>query len=302
MNEIHSAIISMNCNKIKNLVSYDNINMMEIVEKFNSIMYPLELACHIGASYNVIKLLIDTGANCQLCNNNHLQTILNCYIISRSEMERTYQNILETKNTIVLLCSKCPPLAYMPAKNGFIPIDIAASIEEIGTYPNIISLVDILYSRCLWGEMDNVLNNVRFIGSPIHIASRYNCIKNLKYMLLMGANVNTRMQIDINVMNECIEIGFNNMDTPLHVALDSIDIVKLLLENNANPNLQNINGDTPLHILSKAQYDNNHKENIFYLLCSYGAKQNIVNNNGETCQLYYHITCDDIKEIITTVE
>lgn len=294
MNEIHNAIISMDYNKIKNLVSCDNVNILQLVEQFNTMMYPLELACYIGASYNVIKLLIDNGANCRLCSNIHLQTVLNCYIISRSNIERTYPNMLETKNTIVLLCSEYPMLAYMPAQNGFIPIDIAASIEEIGEYPNTISLVDTLYSRCLWGEMDNVLNHVRFIGSPIHIAARYNCIKNLKYMLRMGANVNTRIQIDANVMNECIEIGFHNMDTPLHVALDSIDIVKLLLDNNADPNLQNINGDTPLHRLSKENYDNSYKEEVFNLLCSYGAIQNIVNNN--------RITCDDMKEPITTLE
>jgi len=292
----------MNCEKIKNIVSRDNVNALELVEQFNTMMYPIELACYIGASYNVIKLLIDMGANCRLCSNIHLQTVLNCYIISRSNMDPTYQNMLETKNTIILLCNEYPMLAYMPAQNGFIPIDIAASIEEVGEYPNIISLVDILYSRCLWGEMDNVLNHVRFIGSPIHIAARYNCIKNLKYMLYVGANANTRIQIDMNVMNECIEIGFHNMDTPLHVALDSIDIIKLLLDNSADPNLQNIDGDTPLHILFKCNYDNIHKENVFHLLCSYGANQNIVNNNGETCQLYYRITCDDIKEIITTVE
>lgn len=51
----------------------------------------------------------------------------------------------------------------------------------------------------------------------------------------------------------CYHFGFQDDQTPLHCAarIGHTNMVKLLLENNANPNLATTAGHTPLHIAAR---------------------------------------------------
>jgi len=59
--------------------------------------------------------------------------------------------------------------------------------------------------------------------------------------------------------------------------VEGIERMRFLLEHNANPNLQNNNGDTALHLAL-------HSPEKIALLLAYGARIDIVNNSGQTLQ------------------
>ena len=69
-------------------------------------------------------------------------------------------------------------------------------------------------------------------------------------------------------------------ETALHVAVQIpyMDMVELLLENDANPHQLNIGGDTPLHLA--CTHTNNPR--MFEILLRYGANENIPNHGGQT--------------------
>jgi hypothetical protein len=75
-------------------------------------------------------------------------------------------------------------------------------------------------------------------------------------------------------------------ETPLHIAckIGDKDITSLLLDNGADPNLKDENGDTPLHVLSKISKDNGiHHLEILQQCLDYGALLSIPNNNDLYC-------------------
>ncbi len=68
-------------------------------------------------------------------------------------------------------------------------------------------------------------------------------------------------------------------ETPLHVAVDRgyLDIVKLLLERGADPNLQSNEGNTPLHLSVISS-----SADIAYELLKAGADRQVKNSFGKT--------------------
>jgi len=88
--------------------------------------------------------------------------------------------------------------------------------------------------------------------------------------------------------------GYEN--SPLHYAVNSPCITRLLLTKGANPNLQNEEGDTPLH---RAINDNAPFESILLLL-SKGADPTLRNADGRTC-LFLAMQKEDERLLNTLV-
>lgn len=80
---------------------------------------------------------------------------------------------------------------------------------------------------------------------------------------------------DVNIVYDKI-----NKKTPLHTA-HFPDKVELLLSWGANPNLQDSNGDTPLHIWASSSWDEDSVE-VCEMLLNKGADPTIKNNLGQT--------------------
>ena len=100
--------------------------------------------------------------------------------------------------------------------------------------------------------------------TPLHLAITEGDIDSTKLLINKKANVN---KPDV--------YG----DTPLHKAVNNIDIFKYLLDVGANPNVRNIFGLTPLHIC----YNN---LQFLDLLKQHGADFNIKDNAGRTILHY----------------
>ena len=79
---------------------------------------------------------------------------------------------------------------------------------------------------------------------------------------------------DVNIDEE----GGDPLSTPLYVALmnQNTDMVRLLLQNNANPNKQNHRGCTPLSLLTQLRVD------IVKMLLDYSADVNLKNAEGHS--------------------
>lgn len=78
-----------------------------------------------------------------------------------------------------------------------------------------------------------------------------------------------KYKVDVNLLH-------NTLNTALHMARD-LNITKKLLEHGADPNIQNFENETPLHIASGVGYNETTK-----LLVKHGAYLNIKNSNGNT--------------------
>ena len=172
------------------------------------------------------------------------------------------------------------------------------------------------------GANINVIYNDK---TPLMLACHYEQTQLVELLLQRGANININRKFDTALTIACskynIEIiqlllrykrdeqiffitYFDKNDTILHYFCKrrhrnlglTIDIIKLLFENGANEyiNLQNKNGDTPLHELSRIYKKNEHfrdlpDDNIMFieiskLLLKFGAHPSIVikNNKQET--------------------
>lgn len=113
------------------------------------------------------------------------------------------------------------------------------------------------------------INVEGFAGLPLHYAAMLGYIDIVKYFI----------DYDAKIINKQDTQG----DTALHIAaeLNQLEIVKLLIENNANPNLENKKGKTPL---MKASSKGNEK--IVKYLLDHNADPNHENKKGESALIF----------------
>jgi hypothetical protein len=86
--------------------------------------------------------------------------------------------------------------------------------------------------------------------------------------------------------NKGADVNYQDMwfkDTPLHTAAfyGNLEAVKLLLQRNANRNIQNKIENTPLHVAMKRRY-----LNIVYTLLKYGADSTLKDKQGYSADKY----------------
>lgn len=176
-----------------------------------------------------------------------------------------------------------------------------------------------LYDACIAGDNEKVLKfvNAENVNAPYHLLGEtplYFAISNdhfstVAILLNAGADVNqsalhgffrpltfASARGSSDIVNLLLQYRANpniqdaHGNTPLHNAAEHgwADIVLKLMEYKAKPNIINENGDTPLHLAAAycrttdAQRNYDYKLTVKYLLSSYEADTNAKNLQGET--------------------
>lgn len=117
------------------------------------------------------------------------------------------------------------------------------------------------------GMTDNFFNYEKINNvvkeMPIHLAARSGQLNKLKLLIKHGADVNCKTP--------------TQKLTPLHVSTSHFKVIKLLLQNKADPNSLNRKGETPLHYCSRLSDFPTLK-----LLIEYGGNTTLVDYKGWT--------------------
>ena len=142
-------------------------------------------------------------------------------------------------------------------------IGIVHLLLKYGASVNTTDNYDSFYNRCPYMDNDWYKNQYTLLYINCCFDNGNETI--IQLLLNYGENIDTQM--------EC------NGYTALHIACENnnINVVKLLLKNNANLNIQNENGDTPLHIATKLTH-----LDIAKMLLKAGARTDIQDNDGYT--------------------
>lgn len=130
-------------------------------------------------------------------------------------------------------------------------------------------------------KIKNLIFLTDFIrDSPLIIACSNTNVSSIKFLLEQYRNLN------IDFVNHQNNFGNSALYIACHNAChnsnhkENLEIIKLLLDNGANTNIKNNQGDTPLTLI--CQYSNNSIiTEIINLLIKYGTNINITNNNGD---------------------
>lgn len=170
-------------------------------------------------------------------------------------------------------------------------IDIVRLLEQFGGKLDLCSAIAIketeLVQRLL-SENDKLAATTRFDGfSPLHIAVMTEQPDLVKKLLSLGA--------DINAMNSSHASRYRQQ-TAIFVAAEEgrYEMVKLLLDQGADPNVQEYNQRTPLHIAIKRKH-----YAIAIMLALRGAKHDLVDRNKKTPADYlYQVHSPEEKRLL----
>ncbi|RCK74497.1 MAG: hypothetical protein IGBAC_1445 [Ignavibacteriae bacterium] len=236
---------------------------------------PLHIAV-VNADTNLIKLLLDYKADLNIQNEDgntplHLALVNNR--VDASSLLLNYDIKVNKVN-----------------RDGFTPLHYAA---ELGDIQFVIKLLEKRADINVYNKDGN---------SPLLIAIYNKHFDIVNYLIEKNANTDSRNKIGITPLYLAVE--YNNLDlvknllskkvrtnielldskmTPLHIAVENgyIDIIKLLIENGANVDVKNSEGDTPLHIALSNNFLIQQNE-IIKLLIKHSSKINTENNRGYT--------------------
>ncbi|RDD46134.1 E3 ubiquitin-protein ligase MIB1 [Trichoplax sp. H2] len=278
---------------------------------------------------SVIEFLIKAGANLEL-EDEHGDRIAHCAgIRNRNDVIRLisrYDVDLNTRNS-----SGQTPLHLAVLKKNAHAIEALLecgchiSLQDVdGNSPLHLALIknnESIINALLQGKADmSVTNNEGF--NAIHLATKLGNVSNIQALIRKMPHswyVNIKKDdgysaLHIAVLNSYIEVAdlliqqghadINscnaiNGETPLHIAIDkaNVKMIELLLERDADINLQDMIGNTPLHkiirtltqILAREKQSGTYEKiaktsalSIISMLLSKGANINIKDNEGST--------------------
>ena len=235
-------------NIIKKIIKkIDNINMVDI-KGDSALMLAIRNVLTVNMDLDIIKLLIDNGANTNLVNNMDISILMQAIMANE---------ILEKTGMIELLIKNVDNINIVD-KNGD---NVLMYAFKYKASPEIIKI--------LINKVDNInINMVNISGdSVLMFAIIYiNVIKDLDIIELLikkGANINLVNNMGINILMKA-------------VMLVKLDIIKLLIKNRTNINLVDKNNDNVSMYAIK--YDL--PIYIIELLIENGININLVNNMG----------------------
>ncbi len=144
-------------------------------------------------------------------------------------------------------------------------------------------LLGIFHIQCTDGKnllsftpIDNPIPTQAINPAPMEITDKmFQAASRDVWLKEVLTRLRNKQEIDIN---QTVKIG-NWRTTALHqaVQLGLVDIVQLLLERGADPNLRDGDGDSPLHLAIL-----NHHAQIIRQLLNQGADPNAINDDGNT--------------------
>ena len=178
------------------------------------------------------------------------------------------------------------------------PVDVNAKNHDGVTPLHMAALSNSQTCTMLLKRGANVNSTTNYGYTPLQYAAKNGCYKACRLLYrIEGTNVKGRT---VYHLNEKLNVNSQNYykETALHLAINTRDavimhskkkwpfnrctdrytkIVKFLLNMGADVNLQNYDGDTPLHLAAKYEM-----EYIVKLLLHYNADVNITNKKHET--------------------
>jgi len=276
----------------------------------------------IVSAKNIIKLLLENGANINIPNKfgiTPLYRIINYY--SRNTIPPDFVELV----TLLLQFGADPNILCV---NNFSPLHCATEIYSIDVASKIIKLLvqagasvntldnygfnalSYMVTRYFMSYEFYTKNNASLIiiediinfliesGSDTNVKTSYGTIPLLHVAIGLSSNINNPViykilntkSTDVNLLSK----GTRNSALHFAASRNAFDIVRiLLLERDANPNVQNINGKTPLHCAAEVFCTGN-KDNIIDLLLENGANGNLRDDKGN---LYIYYLKDEIKKV-----
>jgi len=237
---------------------------------------------HLAVSYadlDLIKLLVENGANINTKDNNGRTVLYDAINRVKKENEDKIKEIIK-----YLLEKGANPNETIRLK---LPLNTLLKERIIGMLS-----YDAYKARGVKDE-----DNIVFVRSPLSTAIEMKNLELVKLLVEHGADVNPKFP-NPNPLSEAAAAGskeiilyllekgadVNRIDdmgfAPVHNAVlkkVNSEILTLLLEHGANPDIKDPNGETPLFYAVR----NRDPEKVKVLL-DHGARLNVTNNKGET--------------------
>lgn len=137
-----------------------------------------------------------------------------------------------------------------------------------------------------YGANNNIINNSgqsskNLLSETIDLRNFTisNNFKDIKKLIRLGFNINQKdSETGKTLLHLCIEHPYKNYG--VDDIVNHIPFIKLLFNNGADPNIQDSDGNTPLHCLSKYMYTDQYK-NILQIFLYANGKLDIKNKSDE---------------------